>query len=56
MSHVVNPAGFRPGKAFLWSNNSLGALNNRQTALDAKINQGQGLEEVANSLLRRSNY
>lgn len=56
MSHLVNPSGFRPGKSFLWSQNSLGAFNNKQIALDAKINQGLGLEGVANNLLRRANY
>lgn len=56
MSHAVSPTGFRSGKFYPWSHNTVGSLNNKQTALDKNVNLALGLEAVTNSLLRRNNY
>jgi hypothetical protein len=56
MSHLVNPTGFRAGKTFLWSNNAVAVINNKQSALDKNINYSAGIESVVNSLIRRNNF
>lgn len=56
MAHLTNPSGFRPGKSFLWSNNSLTTFSNTQVALDSHINLGAGLEKTLNNLLKKRKY
>lgn len=56
MSHAVSPTGFRSGKFYPWSHNTVSSLNNKQTALDKNVNLALGVEATTNSLLRRNNY
>lgn len=56
MSHIVNPSGFRVGKSFLWSHNSLINNANKQKAFNNTINTSIGLEETINGIIQRNNY